>query len=100
MDMSWLKIRVAWFFKIGIPHFFERIKSAVWNRRTKLYWDRLWIRKSESHPSLGTDPIAVCYMTREQKRVYFHDLAKRIWIAHERDMARDLAAAESGSVRP
>jgi len=94
MDMAWLKIRVNWFFEIGVPHFFERIACAVWNRGIKLRWCRLWIRKDESHYSLSYDPMATRYMSQEQRLAYVKDLNRRRNIAHERDLKRDFAEAK------
>jgi len=45
-------------------------------------WNTLWIRKDEFHKSLDMDIEITRYMTGEQLRAYFKDLAIRRQIAH------------------
>lgn len=94
MDLTWLKIRINWFFEIRVPHLFERITCAVWNRGIKLRWYRLWIRKDEFHPSLSYDPMATRHMSQEQRLAYVKDLNHRRDIARERDLKRYFAEAK------
>ncbi len=55
------------------------------NRRIKLrlWWNKLWIRKDEFHPSLNFDGEAYFEMNEEEKQAYMFDLVKRRNIAHE-----------------
>lgn len=53
--------------------------------RPKLFWNRLWIRKDEFHPSLDIDPIASSYMTKEERELYYKDIVRRREIAHRLD---------------
>lgn len=54
----------------------------------KLWWDRLWIRKDEFHPSLSMDPVMLAEMTPVEREDYLGDLVRRREIAHRRDIAR------------
>jgi hypothetical protein len=60
----------------------------IWNKRIKLWWYRLWIRKNEFHRSLDNDLEALYVMTPQERSAYQRDLVRRRGIAHERDLAR------------
>jgi len=57
--------------------------------RLKFWWNRLWIRKDEFHSSLDSDFRIMSALSSEGRREYGKDLARRRWIAHERDLERD-----------
>ncbi|MFA7151239.1 MAG: hypothetical protein WC158_03660, partial [Candidatus Paceibacterota bacterium] len=58
----------------------------IWNKCILLWWNRLWIRKDEFHPSLNSDVEAMMEMTKEEKMAYLKDLMIRRRIAHLRDL--------------
>ncbi|MDD4467268.1 MAG: hypothetical protein PHQ08_02380 [Candidatus Pacebacteria bacterium] len=64
----------------------SKIKRRIWNKRILLWWNRLWIRKDEFHPSLNSDVEAMMEMTKEEKTAYLKDLMIRRRIAHLRDL--------------
>ena len=68
--------------------FFVDLRRRVWNKRIKLWWYRLYIRRDEFHKSLNTDSEALLVMDRWDRREYFIDLNRRRRIAHKRDLAR------------
>jgi len=63
----------------------KRAKRRFWNGLIKLWWDRLWIRKDEFHPSLNFDADAAMEMTPEEFRKYDRDLLRRRTIADRRN---------------
>lgn len=64
----------------------SKIKRRIWNKCILLWWNRLWIRKDEFHPSLNSDVEAMMEMTKEEKTAYLKDLMIRRRIAHLRDL--------------
>lgn len=54
--------------------------------RIRHWWQRLWIRKDEFHPSLNMDVGVMYNMTENEKTEYLNDLVRRRNIAHERDI--------------
>lgn len=52
-----------------------------------LWWNRLWIRRGEFHPSLDCDSILMWWMTPEQTVKYLADLSRRRNIMRERNLA-------------
>ena len=56
--------------------------------KIKLWWDRLWIRKDESHRSLDMDVDIMLDLSEDEMSSYIKDLTKRRSIAHERDLER------------
>ena len=80
-------IPLVWYFYVKEPC--KHIKSIIWNRGIKLFWNRLWIRENEFHKSLNTDIYALMYMNSKQRDKYYTKLAKRRDIAHKQDMERD-----------
>ena len=63
----------------------RQIRIFLWNRGLKLWWYRLWVRKSEFHKSLKTDYEALSEMNCEQRIKYSKNLEKRRSTAHKRD---------------
>lgn len=72
-------------FEFGVRHSLGRLKRKIWNKRIKLWWARLWIRKDEFHWSLDIDTLARFEMTSEENEKYMADLARRRQLAHQRD---------------
>jgi len=54
----------------------------------KLWWNRLWIRKDEFHPSLSMDSVMLAEMDHVEREDYLTDLVRRRETAHRRDIAR------------
>ncbi|MDD4897415.1 MAG: hypothetical protein WCZ99_02860 [Candidatus Paceibacterota bacterium] len=73
-------------FLIELRELPSKIKRRIWNKRILLWWNRLWIRKDEFHPSLNSDVEAMMEMTKEEKTAYLKDLMIRRRIAHLRDL--------------
>jgi hypothetical protein len=75
-------------------YFFEikpeiiRYRRIIWNKKIRLLWFRLWIRKDEFHKSLNTDREALMVMNSEEREKYVNDLIKRRNIAHRREEKR------------
>jgi hypothetical protein len=59
-------------------------KRRIWNAGIRLWWHRLWIRKSEFHKSLDIDPLALTVMTPGEQQAYYADLYRRREIARGR----------------
>jgi hypothetical protein len=66
----------------------SKIRRRVWNKRIKLFWNRLWIRSDEFHQSLDMDVAAMLEMTSEEQAEYLKDLARRRRLAHCEDLRR------------
>jgi hypothetical protein len=64
------------------------LRRKIWNKRFKLWWYRLYIRRDEFHRSLNSDFDAMLVMDRYELEKYFNDLYRRRKIAHRRDMHR------------
>ena len=67
--------------------FFADLRRRVWNKRIKLWWYRLYVRRNEFHKSLDSDFDALAVMSRKEAKAYFVDLSRRRRIAHKRDLA-------------
>ena len=76
--MTWYKARLS----------LDKIKRCVWNKRFRLWWRQLWIRKDEFHNSLDIDPEAMMEMDKRERGGYFSNLMNRRKTAHQRDLAR------------
>lgn len=68
--------------------FLRTLRRQVWNKRIKLAWDRLWIRKNEFHSSLSLDDEVLFVMNEKEQEEYHRDLERRRRIAHERSLMR------------
>jgi len=64
----------------------------------KRWWNRLWIRKDEFHPSLriDTDYLLKVGIKSEKGKAYMSDLVKRRDIAHQRDIIREETEVSEG----
>jgi|GEM_PF-3084737 hypothetical protein len=78
-------IRIALF---DIGERLRDVRRRIWNKRIKLAWYRLWVRRNEFHPSLNTDFNAMFVMDKKEQEEYRADLMRRRDIAHRRDLAR------------
>lgn len=65
------------------------IRRRIWNKRIKLWWYRLWIRKDELHSSLDIDNQALAVMNKEERERYVDDITRRREIARKRALARE-----------
>lgn len=87
----WQKFWVRFF--LYLRYEFEEdlrnIWRRIWNKRLKLWWYRLFIRKNEFHPSLSTDLEAMLVMNENELSRYYEDLGRRRFIAHRRALARE-----------
>lgn len=63
-----------------------KIRRNIWNKRLKLWWHRLWIRRSEFHNSLSIDPFALTAMNEKERGEYIDNLIRRRQTAHQKDM--------------
>ena len=63
-------------------------RRKIWNKRIKLWWYQLYVRKNEFHKSLQTDFEAMMVMNEDELKKYYADLGRRRMIAHKRDLAR------------
>lgn len=54
-------------------------------KKCELFWQRLWVRSDEFHPSLNINIRAVVYMNKEEEGKYFANLFIRRNIAHRLD---------------
>ena len=64
---------------------FISLKRKVWNKRLKLWWYKLWIRRDELHQSLEMDQDAMIEMSDDQISKYRTDLIRRRQTAHNKD---------------
>jgi len=71
---------IAWFIRL----------RKIMNCRLWLWWDRLWVRRDEFHPSLDTSMILTSGMTHTQVKDYFNDLSRRREIAHRREIEHSM----------
>lgn len=60
----------------------------IWNKRLKLWWHRLFIRKNEFHSSLDYDPYAMTGLNPGEFEAQRLDLIRRRMIADERAKKR------------
>ncbi|MEK7658486.1 MAG: hypothetical protein AAB352_01305 [Patescibacteria group bacterium] len=67
----------------------RNLRRKIWNKRIKLWWHKLFIRKDEFHLSLNMDAEAMMVMNKEELKRYFDDLRRRRRIAHNRDLAKE-----------
>ena len=65
------------------------VRRRIWNKRLKLWWYQLFVRKDEFHHSLSTDPEAMMVMSEKELERYYTDLGRRRAVAHKRDLARE-----------
>lgn len=72
----------------------EDVWYIIWNRTLKLWWNKLWIRKDEFHPSLDLDFRAMLVMNKKQLDKYYADITRRRKIAHDREFKEDYAEGE------
>lgn len=70
----------------GIGNLLISAKRRLWNKRIKLWWCRLWIRKNEFHKSLNMDIEAMIVMNDKEQAAYINDLLRRRETAHQRDL--------------
>ena len=80
-----------WFFlylrvRYGLPESIRNIRRRIWNKRLKLWWYRLFVRKDEFHHSLQMDLDALLVMDDDEKQAYLSDLQRRRTIAHRRSL--------------
>jgi hypothetical protein len=54
--------------------------------KIRLWWNALWIRQDELHPSLDIDIRAARQMNKEDKLKYAKDIERRRNIAHLKDL--------------
>ena len=83
------KFRTYVYFCYELPESLRNIRRRIWNAGIKLFWHRLFIRKDEFHPSLNMDIEAMMVMDQKKLERYRNDIARRRWIAHKRDLARE-----------
>lgn len=67
----------------------RNFRRKMWNKRLKLWWYRLFVRRDEFHRSLSTDADAMMVMNRQELDKYHADVARRRAIAHRRQLARE-----------
>ncbi len=67
--------------------FFDFFRK-IWRKRIVLFWNRLFIREDELHPSLDFDPEAFSFMDKEEREKYDKELSRRRQIAHDRENQR------------
>lgn len=79
-----IKIRLI-ILKYDIKNFPGKVKRQLWNKRLRLWWARLYVRKDELHWTLDSDSLAMLEMSRAEVTLYREDLVRRREIAHRRD---------------
>lgn len=72
------------YFRYGLVNGLRNIRRKIWNKRIKLAWYRLFVRKDEFHPSLNLDTEAMVVMNDDELRAYRADIMRRRTIAHNR----------------
>ena len=77
------------YFRYDFREDLRNIRRRIWNKRIKLWWYQLFVRKNEFHPSLNADTEAMMVMDEKELGKYYEDLGKRRAIAHNRDLARE-----------
>ncbi len=83
------KLELYVFIRYDFPDSLRNMRRRIWNKRIKLWWHRLFVRRNEFHPSLNMDVEAMMVMDEEELERYCEDLAIRRAIAHNRDLARN-----------
>jgi hypothetical protein len=66
-----------------------QVKCRIWNAGLLLFWNRLWIRRDESHRSLSLDDEAMEVMNNKQQERYRNELINRRIKAHEQDLDKE-----------
>lgn len=56
----------------------------IWHCGILLWWNRLWVRADEFHPSLDIDPMVLKTLPPAERAAYLRDLFRRREIAHRR----------------
>jgi hypothetical protein len=91
--------RYLWFFylyfRYDFPEILRNVRRTIWNKRIKLWWYRLFLRKSEFDKSLDTDLDALMVMNKKEQEAYFKDIFERRLKAHNRDLAEEDHAREN-----
>lgn len=72
-----------------MEHKLTNLWWRIWNKRLRLWWHRLWLRRNEFDKSLNNDRLAMQVMTEEEQVQYRNDLMHRRWLAHLRDEAEE-----------
>jgi len=83
------KFRTYVYFRYKFPESLRNVRRRIWNAGIKLFWHRLFVRKNEFHSSLDMDIEAIMVMGKKRLEKYRNDIARRRWIAHKRDLAKE-----------
>ena len=65
------------------------LKRRIWDKRIKLWWNKLFLRKNELDPSLDMDYEAMSVMNDKEFGRYQADLVRRRTIAHKKDIEKE-----------
>jgi hypothetical protein len=80
--------KICLYFRYELPESLRNIRRRIWNKRLKLWWYQLYVRRDEFHPSLETDDQAIMVMDHRERRKYHQNLGQRRSIAHNRSLAK------------
>ena len=88
---EWQKFKheMRLYFRYEFMEDLRNIRRRIWNKRIKLWWHCLFIRKNEFHSSLNTDAEAMIVMDENEIERYYDDLGRRRAIAHRRSLAKE-----------
>lgn len=64
----------------------RNIRRIIWNKRLKIWWYRIFIRKNEFHSSLDMDIEAMMVMDEMERKKYHDDIRRRRVLAHDRSL--------------
>lgn len=81
------KYELFLFFRYEIIGGLRNLKRRIWNKRLKLWWNRLYFREDEFHSSLDMDVDALSVMDEAEQEKYHNDLCQRRLKAHIRDLS-------------
>jgi len=69
----------------NIRHPFKFFYQTRFCSIIRVWWNFLWIRRDEFHPSLDFDTCAFIKMSKKDREMYLSKLVRRRRVAHERD---------------
>lgn len=61
---------------------------SILKYRPKLWWNRLWIRRDEFHPTLDMNHDILVALNKEDRVSYIKDIVRRNRLVHQRDIER------------
>lgn len=83
------KFGVYLYLRYDIWEDIRNIRRRIWNKRIKLWWYRLFVRKDEFHSSLSTDFEVMQVMNEDELSRYYSDLNRRREAAHKRSLVKE-----------